>query len=174
MKPLVVKGMVASCMDELLKCGNASVRIFKSPEAAVFSTKAYEANTLIIAPVTLHLNEAKDSDANKTIATCDGYKYKLEKLKDAKCMSTFWFLEVNKDRSKCNLEIIDKTMFAKRPSQKSPNNNAIVQVVFPIACNFKPIADRERLTLYRPMVIEAAKRKEGPLKLAQTNPKKQK
>ena len=78
---------------------------------------------------------------------------------DKKSFAAFWFLEVKRERKKCNLELVDKTLFTKRPSIKTPNNNTKVNVNFPAAVNFKPNEARENLVLYRPAVAKPVEKK---------------
>ena len=161
--PIVLKAMVTSCMGELMKQDRSSVRIFKSPELSVFSVEAYETNTLVIVPVTktITAHDDKDGDLNSKdiLATIEGHKFKLCPQMDKKSFAAFWFLEVKRERKKCNLELVDKTLFTKRPSIKTPNNNTIVNVNFPAAVNFKPIEAREHLVLYRPAVATPVEKK---------------
>ena len=169
--PLVFKAMVTSCMGELMNQDRSSVRIFKSPELSVFSVEAYETNTLVIVPATKTIiaHDDKDGDLNSKaiLVTVEGHYFKLGQQQDKKCYAAFWCLEVNHERNKCNLELVDKTMFTKRPSITTPNNNTIVTVNFPVAVNFKPIKERERLVLYRPAVAKPVeKKREAPLVLA--------
>ena len=169
--PLVFKAMVTSCMGELMNQDRSSVRIFKSPELSVFSVEAYETNTLVIVPatktITAHDDKNGDLNSKAILVTVEGQNFKLGQQQDKKCFAAFWFLEVNRERNKCNLELVDKTMFTKGPSIKTPNNNTIVTVNFPVAVNFKPIKERERLVLYRPAVAKSVeKKREAPLVLA--------
>ena len=92
------------------------------------------------------------------MVTVEGQNFKLGQQQDKKCVAAFWiFMEVNRERNKCN----------KGPSIKTPNNNTIVTDNFPVAVNFKPIKERERLVLYRPAVAKSVdKKREAPLVLA--------
>ena len=169
LEPVVVKNMLTCCMTGLLKQENASVRIFKAPESSVCSAAKYEEQALCIVPVTKTITTSDAQSAWKDVlATCEGHRFKLQSQQDSKCMATFWYLDIKTDRSKCNLELIDKTFYTKRPLHKTPNANAIVNVVIPVAVNFKAFGDRERLVLYRPAgpKPEDNKKREAPLVLA--------
>ena len=149
----VLKGMVSSCMGELMKLNRSSLRVFKNPETAVFSEAACGTGEIVIPPVSktiIAVDDANKLDGKSIMAKIEGHSFKLASQVDKKCYHAFWFLETSSDASKCNLELIEKIIYTKRPSVKTPNNNTVIPVTFTVAVNFKPIAEKDRLVLHRP------------------------
>ena len=162
---MTLKSMLESCMMELIKINLSSVRLLKSPEVAVFSMEKYEPQGLVMVPATMSTTEhnVTEAEASRTfLATIEGKLFKLQTQLEKIGIWAFWFLDIKHERDKCNLELVDKKAFTKWPSQKTPNNNAIVPITFPVTVNFKPIDDRERLVLYRPAVAKREERQKQP------------
>ena len=149
----ILKGMVSSCMGELMKLNRASLRVFKHPETAVFSESACGTGEIVIPPVSkaiIAVDGADKLDAKSIVAKIEGQSFKIAPQVDKKCYHAFWLLDTSSDASKCNLELIEKIMYTKRPSVKTPNSNTVIPVTFTVAVNFKPIAEKDRLVLHRP------------------------
>ena len=172
----IFKAMVVSCMGELLKLDRSSVRVFKSPESAVFSLKACDPEELMIPPVTTNISAAKadNHDGKNIMVNLEGQTIKLAPQKDSECMHAFWFLDVKDDVTKCNLQLVDKIFYTKRPSVKNPNTNTVIPVTIPVAVNFKPIAEHDRLVLHRPAVQKKTENKREAALILSSSDKKAK
>ena len=170
MTEFTLKNLVMSCMEEIIKVHPApELRIYKSPQTCIIAMKEFALGEVVLVPGTKAISKVSSAEQAKVVvAIADGIMFKLHSNMDKQFICPFWFVTVNHQREKCNLELVTKIVNTKRPSMKDKNNNPVIPVSFQCAVNFKAIEMHAELVLYRPAAAAAVTpaKHEAPLVLA--------
>ena len=177
LKAFTMRNMVASCVEELIKTNvvnGADLRIFTQPAVSVFALNNIDEQKLVLVPATQKIFslEKPDTAAKNVAATAGDMNFILAPCFDKDFINPFWYIKDKSDRTKCNMEIVNKTVYTRLPTSKEKSTNPIFEVSFPTAVNFKAIKKHEECVLYRPAVKHAdKKRQQAALVLAGTQKK---
>jgi hypothetical protein len=173
LQELEPKGLAAMAMMTLLKkFGVADARIMVKPARALYASRDYAKEELIVVPashsLTVDPKPGADYNHKAALVTIESEGRAMSKVvvnpeaPSEKFASQYWCIDDNSDPNKTNCNIVMKVLRMRKPTLLDKNTNPMIEISVPVITNVKEIKKNDEIIVYRPSPKKAGKKGRRP------------